>query len=68
MFIEVALTACLVAKPLECKDYQLRFEAERAPTPQQCITNAMPEMAKWQESHPNQQITRFACGKPSKQV
>lgn len=58
--IVLIINACLVTTPWTCKDYHLQFSAENL-TPYQCVTRAMPELAKWKEEHPGWEITKFKC-------
>lgn len=59
--VYVKFVACLIASPNVCHDQQMQFVADRNLTPQQCMMNAMPELAKWAEQHPKYRITRFWC-------
>lgn len=59
--VYVKFIACLISDPGVCHEQQMRFQAEHNLTPQQCVINAMPELAKWIEEHPKFRITQFAC-------
>lgn len=59
--VYVKFVACLLTQPTVCHDQQMQFESNQALTPQQCMMNAMPELAKWSEEHPKFRIVRFSC-------
>lgn len=58
--MELVVTACLISKPLICKDFVLNY-LNRHVTPQQCMLYGQVEMAKWQQHHPKYKITRWKC-------
>jgi len=59
--VYVKFVACLITAPNVCHDQEMQFAADHSLTPQQCMMNAMPELAKWSEEHPKYRITRFSC-------
>jgi len=59
--IYLLFTACKIATASVCMDHTITVEADHMPTPQQCIQNALPELAKWAEEHPGWRIAKFAC-------
>lgn len=59
--VYVKFVACLIADPNVCHDQQMQFVADHELTPQQCMMNAMPELAKWNSEHPKFRITQFSC-------
>lgn len=59
--IYLLFTACKIVTTSVCLDYTITVEADRMPTPQQCIQNALPELAKWAEEHSDWRVTKFAC-------
>lgn len=56
--IELAFVACLAASPDHCEERSLVFTDVG---PMQCLMGAQPELAKWIEAHPNQQIRSWRC-------
>lgn len=56
--IELVFVACLVSAPEDCQERGLLFTDV---SPMQCLMGAQPELAKWVESHPNQQIKSWRC-------
>lgn len=58
--IELALLVCLTADPSSCKDVGLTYSSESM-TPQQCLMRALPEVAKWADTHPNWYVKRWSC-------
>jgi hypothetical protein len=69
MMIELVLSVCSLAMPeaLRCQERHLTFVVEDAPfseiTPFQCMKFGLPEIAKYLEGHPNQQVERWKCRK-----
>lgn len=60
--IEIVLSVCMIADPGKCKDVLLSFTSEQQHvTPQQCMAQGMPEIAKFMEGMPNWSIQRFKC-------
>jgi hypothetical protein len=65
IMIEIVLSVCMLADPAKCKDVHLSYAAESTNiTPQQCMMNGQPEIAKWSEGNPNWQIQKWRCGAP----
>lgn len=59
--VYVHFLACLIADPNVCHDQRMEFRSDHNLTPQQCMMNAMPELAKWAEQHPKYRIAKFSC-------
>lgn len=59
--VYVKFLACMITQPTVCHDQQMQFVSDRDLTLQQCMHNAMPELAKWAEQHPKFRIVRFSC-------
>lgn len=59
--IEIVFAVCSILHGAQCREERLTFMAETV-TPHQCMLFGQHEMAKWQEGHPNWQITRWRCG------
>lgn len=56
--IELLFVACLAGAPDDCEERSLLFTDV---SPMQCLMGAQPELAKWVETHPNQQIRSWRC-------
>ena len=55
----IVISACLVADPGVCKDYRIPLDEQISSA--RCMLDAQPHFAKWMESHPGWQITRWKC-------
>lgn len=56
--IELLFVACLSTAPDQCRERSLVFTDV---TPMACLMGAQPELAKWVNTHPNQQIKSWRC-------
>ena len=56
---------CMVANPTHCVMRVHTFDEDVA-TPQQCLSVAQAQMARWQGSHEAWRVARFRCGRPPK--
>ncbi len=56
--IELLFVACLATSPENCRERSLVFTDV---TPMQCLMSAQPELAKWNDSHPNEMIKSWRC-------
>jgi hypothetical protein len=57
--VDLIVAACLMQAPQTCQEAHLRFQAGRSL--QDCMFQAMPEVAKWAGEHPQWHVTRFHC-------
>jgi hypothetical protein len=56
--IELLFVACLSSEPDKCLERSLLFTDI---TPMQCMMVAQPELAKWVDTHPDEQIRSWRC-------
>lgn len=56
--IELLFVACVAGAPDHCQERSLLFTDI---SPMQCLMGAQPELAKWVESHPNEEIRSWRC-------
>jgi len=62
-FIEVILTVCAIANPVNCEDKRLQFAWDGSP--RQCAMMQMP-IAAWIGDHPEWIVRRWSCDVPDK--
>ena len=62
-YVEVILTVCALANPLNCEDRRLQFVWDG--TPQQCAM-AQPYIASWIGDHPAWTVKKWTCSYPEK--
>lgn len=56
--IELLFVACLQTSPLECQERSIIYTDI---SPDACLSNAPPELAKWAADHPKWMIARWKC-------
>lgn len=56
---------CMVTNPAHCVMRVHTFDEDVA-TPQQCLSVAQAQMARWQDLHDQWRVARFRCGRPPK--
>ena len=59
MMIELAFVVCLRATPDICAERAIAYPPEVGLL--SCMMQAQPQLARWQESHPNLRIARWSC-------
>jgi hypothetical protein len=57
--IELVFIVCMSITPDICEERTLAYHPEVGL--QACMTQAQPQLAKWQETHPGLTITRWTC-------
>ncbi len=57
--ISFVISACLVAQPGQCKDYNFPLNDEYDQT--SCMMNAPPYIAKWADEHPAWTVKSWRC-------
>lgn len=60
--IELVFMVCQIANPSTCKDVRLSF-VEQFVSVQACMFNGQVEIAKWVETHPDWQVTKWGCAR-----
>jgi hypothetical protein len=59
--IELVFIVCLADAPNQCKDIHLTY-AEETVTPQQCVMQGQPQIARWiSENPPIWEVKRWYC-------
>lgn len=56
--IELLFVSCLANAPDQCQERSLLYVDV---SPMQCLMGAQPELARWVETHPNEQIRSWRC-------
>lgn len=59
MMIALVIAACLGTE--ECRDFTLLYDPYSVSL-MTCMVAGQPEVARWNESHPDWRITRWSCG------
>ncbi len=62
MLINLILTVCLSNSPGQCREETLTFESQGNLA--KCMFLAPIEIAKWSDSHPTLNVTRWKCKFP----
>jgi hypothetical protein len=57
--IELLFVTCLVASPDACQERSILYQQDVSLMG--CMMIAQPELAKWAEAHPKDQIARWSC-------
>lgn len=59
VMIELVFIVCMTVTPDICEERSLAFLPEVGLMT--CMTQAQSQLARWQETHPSQRITRWTC-------
>lgn len=57
--LSILLSACLIADPTQCKDFQIPVDFEGSAL--QCSMVAPPYFVRWMEEHPEWRVQRWKC-------
>lgn len=57
--LELVIAACLASG--HCQDFSQLYDP-REVSFLTCVMGAQPEVARWQESHPDWRVVRWRCG------
>ena len=60
--IELIITVCAIAAPTNCHEAHVQFAWHGSP--QQCVMNAPPYIARWVGEHPKWNAVRWRCEYP----
>ena len=61
--IQLVITACSILHGAACKDFVNTYDAHKV-SMFQCMMMTQPQLAKWQQAHPNWRIARYRCRIP----
>lgn len=62
--VYVKFVICMTANAGMCLDQQIQYPSDQALTPQACMMQAMPRLAKWFEDKPQYEkwrVAKFSC-------
>ena len=63
MLYGLYFTACLIASPDTCEK-RVHLFSDEVQGPMACIAVAQPQLADWQNKHPDYRVTEWRCGQP----
>ncbi len=60
--VELILTVCTLTLPASCEERHLSFVDEGSLM--QCMSQALPAIAEWANSHPGRKVVKWRCSYP----
>ncbi|MCZ0962101.1 hypothetical protein [Paracoccus benzoatiresistens] len=57
--IELFFVTCLISDPQRCTEHSLLFEEQNGLFT--CLLDGQSELARWLETHPDDQVTAWKC-------